>query len=437
MRYLLNLLYLVILSLVGLCALVPRLRRMDVLTGFVSKFLGRAPQQRSDQSVVWFHAVSVGEALLCRPILDGLRRIDSDLMFVMSVSTPDGLSIAVREYPGIQVFYAPYDFTWSVRRACRAINPTLFIIAENDLWPNLIREVGARGVPVAVFNTRMSSREQVEHRWNGWLIRPALRYVRWWGVVTQQDADWIARLFRIHAPPVEVTGSLKFDGLLRDRNNPQTLELKKSWHITESDRVLVAGSTHAPEETMVLGIFVQLRKSWPELKLILVPRNAERFDEVEKLLERENVRYFRSSAIPRLSAQAESITRDNNVILVDTVGQLRHIWGLADMAFVGGSLCPEGGHNMIEPASYGIPVCFGPHIETFQTVVDIFLSANAAVMTESPHALQSTLESWLSAPAAAAEMGVRARVVVEQHAHSVQTTLERIDALLPRNPVYT
>ncbi|MCA9010167.1 MAG: hypothetical protein KDB01_10500 [Planctomycetaceae bacterium] len=437
MKYLLNLLYLIILSTVCLCALVPRLRRMDVLTGFVSKFLGRAPQQRSDQSVVWFHAVSVGEALLCRPIVDGLRKLNSDLRFVMSVSTPDGLSIAVREYSGIQVFYAPYDFTWSVRRACRAITPTLFIISENDLWPNLIREVGARGVPVAVFNTRMSSREQVEHRWNGWLIRPALQYVRWWGVVTQHDADWIARLFQIHAPPVEVTGSLKFDGLLRDRNNPQTLELKSLWHIKESDRVIVAGSTHAPEEAIVLRIFLQLRSTWPDLKLILVPRNSERFNDAAELLDRENVRYFRTSTISTSSAHSESITRDTNVILVDTVGQLRHIWGLAEMAFVGGSLCREGGHNMIEPASYGIPVCFGPHIETFQTVVDIFLAANAAVMTETPQALKSNLEGWLSAPAAAAEIGARARGVVAQHAHSVQTTLERIAALLPRNPDYT
>ena len=240
MKYLLNLIYLLILSYFSVCAVIPRFRRNDVLGGFVDKFLGRAPGQASGTPVVWFHAVSVGEALLCRPVLDGLRSLGSDLKFVLSVSTSDAFQIATREYPDVDVFYAPYDFTWSVRRACRTVDPALFIISENDLWPNLIREAGSRGVPIAVFNTRMSSREQVEHRWNGWLIRPSLRYVRWWGAVTQTDADWIARLFGVQSPSVEVTGSMKFNGVLRDRDNSQTQELKNLWQIKESDCVLVA-----------------------------------------------------------------------------------------------------------------------------------------------------------------------------------------------------
>ena len=431
MRYLLNLLYILILSLVSLCAVVPRFRRNDVLKGFFSKFIGSAPEQPSDHPVVWFHAVCAGEALLCRPILDGLRLLRSDLRFVLSVSTPDGLSIAVREYPEIPVFYAPYDFTWSVRRACRKINPALFLISENDLWPNLIREVGVRGVPIAVFNTRMTSREQVEHRWNGWLIRPSLRYIRWWGVVTQKDAHWIARLFGIRSPPVEVTGPMKFDGILRDRNNPQTQELKRWWQINESDCVLVAGSTHAPEEEYILEIFTQLSKYWPQLKLILVPRNPERFEEVAGLLNRGHVHYRRASDSASLAADVDAAAEGARVILVDTMGQLRHVWGLAQMAFVGGSLSKHGGHNMIEPATYGIPVCFGPHIETFQAVADMFLLAGAAVQTESPDALQMTLERWLKHQSEAAEIGERARQVVEQHSCSVQTTLQRIAALLP------
>jgi 3-deoxy-D-manno-octulosonic-acid transferase len=460
MRYLLNLLYVLILSLAGLCALIPRFRRNDVLGGFVDKFLGRAPEQsrlkfsetlggrgscraegeaapqeprapgNTDSPVVWLHAVSVGEALLCRPVLDGLRSLCSNLKFVLSVSTPDAFQIATHEYPDVDVFYAPYDFTWSVRRACRKVNPVLFIISENDIWPNLIREVGERGVPIAVFNTRMSTKEQNEHRWNGWLIRPSLRCIHWWGAVTQSDADWIARLFGVPSPPVEVTGSMKFDGILRDRDNPETAELRRLWQIKESDCVLVAGSTHAPEEEILLTIFRQLSPAWPRLKLILVPRNSERFDVVAELLDRNNVDYQRTSA--STGSNPDSVANDTRVILVDTVGQLRHAWGLGQMAFVGGSLCEgEGGHNMIEPASYGIPVCFGPDIETFQTVVDIFLAANAAIQTESPTALQTTLEHWLNSPSEAAEMGQRARQVVTQQSHAVEMTLQRIAALLP------
>ncbi len=431
MKYLLNLIYLLILSLVSLFGLIPRFRRNDVLVGFLDKFPGRAPEQPSETSVVWFHAVSVGEALLCRPILDGLRSRRSDLKFVLSVSTPDAFQIATREFPGVDIFFAPYDFTWSVRRACRTINPVLFIISENDLWPNLIREVGERGVSIAVFNTRISTKEQVEHRWNGWLIKPSLQYIRWWGAVTQTDADWIARLFGVQSPPVEVTGSMKFDGVLRDRDNPQTAELRRLWHIEESDCILVAGSTHAPEEEILVTIFIQLSQTWPRLKLILVPRKAERFNAVAELLDRSRVSFLRASALPACVTPGDGAADDARVILVDTVGQLRDVWGLGQMAFVGGSLCQEGGHNMIEPASYGIPMCFGPDIETFQAVVDIFLAAIAAVRTDTPDALRITLERWLQFPSEAADMGARARQVVERNSCSVQTTLRRITELLP------
>jgi len=274
----------------------------------------------------------------------------------------------------------------------------------------------------------MSSREQIEHRWNGWLIRPSLRYIRWWGAVTQTDADWIARLFGIGSPPVEVTGSLKFDGVLRERDNSQTRELRNLWNIKESDCVLVAGSTHEPEEEILLNIFTQLSEKWPRLKLILAPRNVKRFDAVADLLDRTRVPWRRASE----SSSDVPQTNAPRIILVDSVGQLRAVWGLAQMAFVGGSLCEgEGGHNMIEPTSYGIPSCFGPDVETFRVVADIFLAANAAVQTDSPDALLKTLEHWLNFPSEAAEIGQRARQVVEQQSASVQTTLERIAALLP------
>lgn len=431
MKYLLNLIYLLILSVLILFRLIPRCRRNDVLVGFIDKFLGQAPEQPSETSVVWFHAVSVGEALLCRPILDGLRSIRSDLKFVLSVSTPDAFQIATREYAGVDVFFAPYDFTWSVRRACRTINPALYIISENDLWPNLIREVGVRGVPIAVFNTRMSMKEQAEHRWNGWLIKPSLQYIRWWGAVTQSDADWIAQLFGVLSPPVEVTGSMKFDGVLRDRDNPRTAELRRLWHIAATDCILVAGSTHAPEEEILLTIFIHLSQRWPRLKLILVPRKTERFNAVAELLDRSRVNFRRASALPACVTPGNEAADNTHVILVDTVGQLRDVWGLGQMAFVGGSLCREGGHNMIEPASYGIPVCFGPDIESFQAVVDIFLASAAAVRTDTPDALRITLERWLQFPSEAAELGARARQVVKQHSCSVQTTLRRITKLLP------
>ncbi|MBM4077282.1 MAG: hypothetical protein FJ267_16755, partial [Planctomycetes bacterium] len=321
----LNVAYVLLLLGFVISGLIPQFRRMDILGGFWSKLFGRVPRFDSSHGpVIWFHAVSVGDAMVCQPVIERLKSSFPGYQFAISVSTPDGLDVAKLAFPNDIVFFAPYDFTWAVKRVYRKLVPKILVIAENDFWPNLMREAHDRSVPLAIFNTRIARREQVEHQYDGWILRSGLRRTAWWGVITTEDADWIKRLFQVSSPPVSVTGSLKSDGILRERSNSRTMQLKKQLGFHSTDQIFVAGSTHESEEEVIVSIFETLQKDWPSLRLILVPRNGYRFDLVADLLNRHSVPFVRFSEVDS--------NRDSGplVTLVDSIGLLRDIWGLAD-----------------------------------------------------------------------------------------------------------
>jgi 3-deoxy-D-manno-octulosonic-acid transferase len=425
MSYVLNIIYALGLLVVVVVGLVVRHRKADVFLSFRRKLLGAPPRLPDNRPVVWIHASSVGEALVCRPVLERLRLLRPDLQYALSVTTSEGFGVATREFSDIPVFFTPYDFTWAVHRVFRALDPKLFVIAENDFWPNMLREAHRHGVPVAIFNTRMSRQERIEHALNQWLLRPALRKVRWWGAVTHEDAAWIQRFFKVGSPPLEVVGSLKLDGALRDPENPQTRELRAKFGFASCERILVAGSTHHPEERQLVEVIMSLADQYPMLRLILVPRNIERFGSVAGMLERRGIPFVRASAAGSPHSQSSLVT------LVDSMGHLRDVWGLASFAFVGGSLARHGGQNMAEPASYGIPICFGPHVWNFQDVADELLAAGAAVQVESVDLLRSTIRHWLDHPQEAEYVGSQARDVVRRSGAAVRATVRGLLALLP------
>ena len=402
----------------------PRLRS-NVLHAFTRNFWGNASPELDGRRVVWMHAVSVGESLACCDLMTSLCESRPDLQFVLSIGTSDGMAATLRERPAAAVFFAPFDFSWAVRRTFDAIRPVALVIAENDFWPNLLNEARLRKVPLAIFNTRMSPREQKEHRWNAWLLRPGLERACWWGTVTEQDAHWIRHFFGVMPPRLEVTGSLKFDGVVRDSNNPQTEIWRKQFGYSTDEQILVAGSTHSPEEDTVITLFSKLSSEFPQLRLVLVPRNVGRCGEIADLLKRKQVSFSVASQLTLFRETSAPVT------LVDSVGILREIWGLADFAFVGGSLAPHGGQNLIEPASYGVPVCIGPHVWNFQSVVDEFLNAEAIVQVPSVRELELTLRHWLSNPDEARAIGMRGRRLVETHTRARDRTLRGIESVLP------
>jgi 3-deoxy-D-manno-octulosonic-acid transferase len=292
------------------------------------------------------------------------------------------------------------------------------------LWPNLLLEARRRGVPVAVANARLGERSHRGYRRIRRLLAPALAAVKWWGAQSKPIADRLRDLARGLDTTVAVTGSMKYDGAPTDRRNPATLALRQLLGIDESDQVFVAGSTQGDEERIVLDAWRQAAARHPNLKLVIVPRHPERFPVVAELLANQGIPFVRRTALPNANPAA--------VTLLDTVGELRATWGLADFGFVGGSFgCGRGGQSMIEPAGYGVAVCFGPEVWNFQDTVDKLLAAQAARLLPSPDWLAPALEAWLADPTSALAMGERARGFVASQLGAVAATADALAALSP------
>ena len=421
MPYLLNLAYL-LLTLASLPWLVwQAIAKGKYREGYAAKFLGRVPWRESRATCLWFHAVSVGEVNLIAPLVKRMRAERPDWECVVSTTTMTGMQVARKKYPDLMVFYCPLDFTWAVRAAMRRIRPAVLVLAELELWPNLVRAAGEHGAKVAVVNGRLS-----EHSFRGYRrIRPLVRRVlRQIDLVAVQDEVFAERFRQLGAWPesVHVTGSLKYDGAETDRKNPATVRLAALAGIGADEVVFLAGSTQEPEEAMALETFRQLSPDHPRLRLLLVPRHPDRFDSVARLLDASGIAWQRRSSL------GEN-TISTRVLLVDALGELAAWWGTAAIAFVGGSLGTRGGQNMIEPAAYGAAVCFGPNTWNFRDVVERMLEHNAAVVVKNQEQLTTFVSRCLEAPGEAAELGARARALVQQQLGATERTLDRLTSL--------
>lgn len=373
--------------------------------GVFARLRGVAPDPDPQRPVVWLHGASVGELLSLQPLIHRLQQQDDRLQFVISAYTRDGLHTARQAWPQNAVFYLPFDLSWSVRRTFRTLNPRLLVLSELELWPNLLLEAGRREIPVAVVSSRMNDSELAFYRRFHRLLRPALQCVHWWGAQTPADARKIESLDGTSGTRVKVTGSLKFDATPPSDGDQQTDRLRQRLGLSKADQILVAGSTHDPEEALLLSAFQKLRAGFPRLNLILVPRHPQRAPQIEAQTVGSNrLSCRRSSRIPDSPQQAAAVT------IIDELGQLTAVWPLADVAFVGGSLTAKrGGQNMIEPALLGRATCFGPHVRNFQQAADGLLQAGGARMVASEADLVEVVSSWLHDPDAAAATGSAAR----------------------------
>jgi len=405
--------------------------------GWQAKLWGSVPRRTGDRPCLWLHAVSVGEVMQLQPIIDSLERQEPGLEFVISVTTTTGYDVAVQRYPRCQIIYYPLDFSWAVRGALDRIRPTAIGLVELELWPNFLFAAAERNIPVLLINGRISERS-----FRGYLrIRPIvasmLRTIR---RLLAQNEVYGERLKQLGASAnrISVTGSIKFDGAQTDRNNPRTSELRRILGLRDGEPVFIAGSTQDPEEQYALDAWCSLRPKFPNLRLILVPRHKERFEEVARLVaDRYRLPLLRRSTLDGAKAATSPATADNPVILLDTLGELSACWGLADVAFVGGSLTARGGQNMIEPAGYGAAVMFGPNTWNFKDVVDLLLGRQAALVVRSGEELTARLEELLASPERAAALGRKARTLVAGQKGATERTVGLISATLveSRQPV--
>jgi len=417
MRYVLNIIYCCLLIALSPAIAYASIRRGKYRDGLTEKLFGLVPELEPSSKRIWFHAVSVGEVNLLAKLIAGLNEKTPDVEIVISTTTKTGFALAKQKYPSHIIFYCPLDFTWAVKNAFDRIRPSMFCLAELELWPNLLMEAGQRDIPVAIVNGRLSDASFRGYRRLGGLIRSWMSNVR---LVTAQSGQCAQRFLElgVGAGLVHNVGSLKFDGAQTNRDNDQTKKLRQLAGIDSSDVVFIAGSTQAPEEEISLRVYQDLIAQFPQLRLILVPRHPERFDEVARMLDRQRTPFVRRS---ELNEKASPTAR---VLLVDTVGELGGWWGCADIAFVGGSLGSRGGQNMIEPSAYGVATCFGPNTKNFRAVVDQLKRNDAARVVENEEELRAFVELCLADSQIRTELGERARRLVLSQRGATDKTIE-------------
>jgi 3-deoxy-D-manno-octulosonic-acid transferase len=374
---------------------------------------GLPPLNAEGAPAVWVHAVSVGEVLVARPLVESLRRRLPAHRVYLSTTTLTGMALARQRMGAAHgVFFAPFDWRGPVRRALRAARPTLLVLVETELWPNLVHEARRAGARLAVVNGRLSPTSFRRYRLVRALLGRVLREIDLFLMQSEPHADRV-RALGAPAERVRVPGNLKFDALA---------ELPPPAFDPGPGPWWVAGSTMAEEEERVLEAFVALRAHRPGLRLLLAPRHPERFAEVAALAAARGLAVTRRTAL-------DGRAPGGDVLVLDTIGELASLYAVATVAFVGGSLVPTGGHDVLEPAAAGRAVVVGPHMENFREIAEAFLAEDALVQVAGAGALEGAVGALLDDVPRREALGARARALVERHRGAVARTVEALASL--------
>jgi 3-deoxy-D-manno-octulosonic-acid transferase len=370
-------------------------------------------------NTVWLHAVSVGEVKAIDPLISGMRRAFPDRRIVVSTTTPTGRALAQGRPAIDRVIYFPIDLPGTVRRALDRIRPGIVVVAETEIWPNFLRECGRRGVPVFMVNGRISDRSYGRYRVVARWLGRVLDHYRLLGMQSEADAG---RMRRLGAPDdrVLVLGNVKYDRPEIPALDPTLAAALRRWQ-----PLVVAASTAAGEEPLVIDAFRRLREGHPAARLLIAPRLADRFDEVERLSRSSGFRVARRTVLHDPSDLDQC-----DILLLDSIGELTAVFEHATAVFMGGTLVPRGGHNVLEPARFSRPVVFGAHMENFRDMARAFLEADAAIQVRDEVGLAGALDRLLRNPEAAARLGANARGVAEANAGATDRALEAIAASL-------
>jgi 3-deoxy-D-manno-octulosonic-acid transferase len=394
-----------------------------------------------DESI-WIHAVSVGEVLTVRALLPELRERYPRLRLFVSTTTMAGQQVAKTNLPYVdEVFYFPFDLGFIVNRTLRLVRPRLFVMMETEIWPNLLRACHRDGVRTALVNGRISARSYPRYRFVRFFFRKVLMHVDRFCMQGEESAR---RIIELGAPRerVTVTGSLKFDSLefgpstpsrsargtgpvVHDVHERGRARVLRYFRVSPNRPVVIAASTLKGEEEFVLEAFQRIRATMPNALLIVAPRKPERFGDVERLVRRAGWNVARRTEL-RVDAEPR-----NDVVVLDTIGELAQLFQVATVVFVGGSLVDAGGHNILEPAVFGKPIVFGPHMHNFAEIARTFLDNGAAMQVRSGRDLESALLDLLGDPVRRASLGAAARALVEANRGARGKSIAVLAELLP------
>ncbi|MFA5038247.1 MAG: 3-deoxy-D-manno-octulosonic acid transferase [Candidatus Omnitrophota bacterium] len=367
------------------------------------------------KSAIWIHAVSVGEARAVESLVRLIRGRWPRERIVVSTVTPTGYAILRKFLKKDELaFFAPLDISWVVAKFIRALRPRLLLVMETELWPNLLRLNAAAGTRIILVNGRISDRSFQGYRNLSWFFGPALRKVDLFCMQSEESARRIRRL-AIPQDRIRVTGNIKFD-LQDDFIEPAFFPKFKD--LIGGQILWVCGSTHDNEEEAVLALYKSLRKDFTNLRLVIAPRHLERLDKIRRLI---RVNGLEAAFLSKLNSFSSA-----QVALLDTMGDLSAVYSLADVVFIGGSLVKKGGHNPIEPAVFGKPVLFGPFMDNFREIRDIFIKEKAAIEVEHSQGLEYEMRRLLASPAERKALGERGRQILSGHRGATERTISEI-----------
>jgi 3-deoxy-D-manno-octulosonic-acid transferase len=402
----------------------------------MGRLSGQKIEKLRGQKVIWFHAASVGEVKALSVIIPQVRRNHPEYELVISTLTKTGQADAEKTLKGKgMVFFVPVDLKRFVRRTIRRIKPLALILVETELWPNLIREAKKSGCLVGLVNGRISERSLRRYRIVRSLFAETLGYL---DLLCVQSEEYKQRMLLLGAVEsrIVITGNLKFDRLLLGDGSRDVSQIRKSLHIRSDQRVMVAGSTREGEEQILLPVFKRLKQQYPNLIFVLAPRHLNRLSQIEGILSVHGLNFVRRTQLDESAskhAEGASPLNHKSLILLDTMGELSKIYCLADVAFVGGSLVPVGGHNLLEPAICGVPVLFGPRVDNFKEEAKILMESGGGIQVDNQEGLQRELTNLLSDDEKRKRLGQKAREAIERKTGVAKKTTDLIFSALKQS----
>jgi 3-deoxy-D-manno-octulosonic-acid transferase len=431
MRYLFDLAYLLAVIAISPKVIYRMLRHKRYRTGWAQR-LGKISLKNPDKKCIWLHAVSVGEVNAAKTLIAALANQLPDYQIAVSTTTDTGFAQANSIFSDkATVFYFPLDFSFTMKRAFKNINPAICLLMELEVWPNLISIAKQRKIPVVVVNGRISDKSFPKYR----LIKPIIKRIFKQTTLILAQTDEYAKRFRALGTPqqiVSVTGSLKYDtAQITDRIEGADI-LAEKLNINENQRLWVAGATGNDEEVLLIKIYMKLiaQEKFKSLRLAIIPRKPERFDEAAQLISQFGLPMIRYSQIKDNPAPPKTDSR--TVILGDTMGDLRKFYSLATVIFVGRSLVPMGGSDRAEAAALGRCTIFGPYTFNFKQTVDDLLKDNGAIQVTNEQQLLEIIEKCLCNPAFAKEIARNGQNVIRKNQGATKRTIEQIKNLLSK-----
>ncbi len=387
-------------------------------------------QPPSFKRPIWVHAASVGEVFCSVPLLKKIKQKFPHSKIVLTTITSTGNEAARTRVPEAdRVFFLPIDHPFIIRRTIEKIQPGILLIAETELWPNLLRSCRKKGIPIVLFNGRISQKSFRRYFRFRFFFKESMKDISLFLMQTEEDRK---RILEIGGEPekTRTAGNLKFDQAFASFTQGAVTDLAKALGPHGTEKILIAGSTHSGEEEILVTLYKELKKTIPHLVLVLAPRHLERLDEVEGILRKEALRWVRKTALSPKAGPSDQEYPE--VILLDTMGELMGLYNLGTLVFVGGSLVPIGGHNPLEPLFFKKCVLFGPHMSHFLEIASGLIEAGGAIQVSGKEALFSELKRLLLDEAARQEVGEKGHQFLQKHQGATGRMFEEIQPLLDK-----